>query len=95
MDYTKKYTNTVSTYTTVTYFAKGKDGKEVCIKVIKEGINADKIRRDAEAFKAIIDKLTINPATNKPYTDAEKNIYKQNIDNLMEGVLKEIDFNCW
>ena len=74
-----------------TYFAKGKDGKEVCIKVIKEGINADKIRRDAEAFKAIIDKLTINPATNKPYTDAEKNIYKQNIDNLMEGVLKEID----
>lgn len=74
-----------------TYFAKGADGKEVCIKVIKEGMNADKINRDKEAFLRIIDGLTINPETGAAYTNAEKNIFKQNVENLADGVLKEID----
>ena len=74
-----------------TYFAKGADGKEVCIKVIKEGMNADKIARDKEAFLRIIDNLSVNPETGKAYTQAEKNIFKQNVENLADGVLKEID----
>ena len=73
-----------------TYFAKGKDG-DVCIKVIKEGMNADKIAKDKEAFLDIIDKIAINPETGKAYTQAEKNIFKQNVNNLADGVLKEID----
>ena len=74
-----------------TYFAKTKEGNEVCIKAIKEKITAEKIKADRDAFKAIIEGLDINLSTGKAYTAAEKNALNRSIDDLAEGVLKEID----
>ena len=74
-----------------TYFARTKEGEEVCIKAIKDKITAEKIKADRDAFKAIIENLEINPSTGKAYTAAEKSALNRSIDDLAEGVLKEID----
>ena len=74
-----------------TYFAKGKDGKDVCIKVVKDAITADKIAKDKEAFLKVIEGLKINPQTGKPITEAERLVLRKNVEDMAEGVLKEID----
>ena len=66
-----------------TYLAKSKDGQEVCIKIIKQGIDKDKILKDKEKFKDTI------KACNS--SDDKKSYLLRNIDDLAEGVLKEID----
>ena len=69
-----------------TYLVETPDGKEVCVKMLKKGIDADKIARDKQKF---ID--MVNAQTGK--TDAEKKYLIKNIENLAESVSKEIDFN--
>lgn len=70
-----------------TYLAKDKSGKEVCVKILKEGINAEKIAKDKEKFIKLItgdtpvDKLTEN----------QKYLIK-NVEDLADGISKEVDF---
>lgn len=68
-----------------TYLAKGADGKEVCIKILKEGISADKIKKDRDSFVEIIKGLK------RPKQEEEYLI--RNIDDLAEGISKEVDFS--
>ncbi len=71
-----------------TYLAKDKNGKEVCIKILKEGINKDKILADKENFVQII------KAYVKKYDfpdDYEKRLLDA-LDNLADGILNEVDF---
>lgn len=69
------------------YLAKDKSGKEVCIKILKNGINAEKIQRDKQAF---INMVTNGVAKDK-LTKSQEYLVK-NIENLAESVSKEIDF---
>ena len=66
-----------------TYLAKNSEGKDVCIKIIKKGIDKDKILRDKEKFIDIIKNSNI-PENKQSYL-------QRNIDDLAEGILKEID----
>ncbi len=67
-----------------TYLAKSPDGKEVCIKIIKNGIDENKILKDKEKF--------INMVKNsKGYTEDEKDFLLKNIEDLASGISKEID----
>ena len=66
-----------------TYLAKSKDG-EVCIKILKEGISKEKILADKEKFVNFI-----KNAADK--TSDEKDFLIRNIDDLAEGILKEVD----
>lgn len=67
-----------------TYLAKSPDGKEVCIKIIKNGIDENKILKDKEKF--------INMVKNsKDYTEDEKDFLLKNIEDLASGISKEID----
>lgn len=68
-----------------TYLAKAPDGKEVCLKVVKEGISAEKIMKDKEKFVEIVKNLP-----NK--SEEEKKYLLRNIDDLADGILKEVDF---
>ena len=70
-----------------TYLAKDKSGKEVCIKVLKEGITAKKIAADKEKFM----KLIIGDTPKDKLTEAQKYLIR-NIDDLAEGINKEVDF---
>lgn len=70
-----------------TYLAKDKSGKEVCIKVLKEGINADKIAKDKEKFI----KLITGDTPQDKLTDNQKYLIR-NINDLAEGISKEVDF---
>lgn len=70
-----------------TYLAKDKSGKEVCIKILKKGINAEKIAQDKEKFIKLI---TGNTPVDK-LTDNQKYLIK-NIEDLAEGISKEVDF---
>lgn len=67
-----------------TYLATTPDGKEVCLKIVKEGISAEKINKDKEAFIEIINGL------NK--SKEEKDYLIRNIEDLANGILKEVDF---
>lgn len=69
------------------YLAKDKSGKEVCIKILKNGINAEKIQIDKQAF---INMVT-NGVTRDKLTKSQEYLVK-NIENLAESVSKEIDF---
>lgn len=69
-----------------TYLAKDSKGKEVCIKILKNGISAEKIANDKAKFIDIIKKLP-----NK--TAEEKEFLIRNIEDLAEGISKEVDFN--
>lgn len=70
-----------------TYLAKDKSGKEVCIKVLKEGITADKIATDKEKFL----KLIIGDTPNEKLTEGQKYLIR-NVNDLAEGISKEVDF---
>lgn len=70
-----------------TYLAKDSSGKEVCIKVLKNGINAEKIAKDKEKFIKLI---TGDTPANK-LNDNQKYLIK-NINDLAEGISKEVDF---
>lgn len=70
-----------------TYLAKDKTGREVCIKILKEGISAEKIEKDKDAF---INLITGGAAEN---TLSKTQAYLiKNINNLAEGISKEVDF---
>lgn len=68
-----------------TYLAKGPDGKEVCLKVLKEGIDANKIEADKQKFIKLVEK------SGKSSDEIE--YLKKNIEDLADGILKEVDFN--
>ena len=68
-----------------TYLVEAPDGKEVCVKMLKKGIDASKIDRDKQKFIDII-----NAQAGK--TDAEKQYLIKNIEDLANGIKKEIDF---
>ncbi len=70
-----------------TYLAKDKSGKEVCIKVLKNGINAEKIAKDKEKFIKLITGDTPADKLN----DNQKYLIK-NINDLSDGISKEVDF---
>ena len=70
-----------------TYLVKDKTGKEVCIKVLKDGITADKIAADKEKFL----KLIIGDTPKDKLSDNQKYLIK-NIDDLADGIAKEVDF---
>lgn len=72
-----------------TYLAKGEDGKEVCIKLLKDGISANKIKADKEKFIEIIKKQFAN----QPDKKDEMNYLIKNVESLAEGISKEVDFN--
>ena len=71
-----------------TYLVKDPNGKEVCVKVLKEGISANKIKADAEAIRKSILVLPDNVANKQ-----KKDYLSRNLDDLMEGILQEVDFN--
>ena len=69
------------------YLAKDASGKEVCIKILKEGIDAAKIQKDKEAFIQLVTK-----GAPKDKLTQEQNYLIKNINNLADGILKEVDF---
>lgn len=71
-----------------TYLATGSDGKDVCLKVLKKGIDEAKIKADKAKFIDIINNL--DPAK---YNQEQKEYFIKNIDDLANGILKEVDFN--
>jgi len=68
-----------------TYLAKGADGKEVCIKILKDGIDKDKILADKQKFIDVINEISYKTADEKEY-------FIKNIDDMADGLLKELDF---
>jgi len=68
-----------------TYLAKSPDGKEVCLKVLKEGITKEKIAADEAKFIEMINKL------NNKTADEKAHLIK-NIRDLAESVGKEVNF---
>lgn len=71
-----------------TYLVREKSsGKEVCIKILKRGIDAKKIQRDKEAFI----KLVMKDRPEELMTRNQEYLIK-NIENFAEGLMKEIDF---
>ena len=70
-----------------TYLAKDKSGKEVCIKILKEGITREKILQDKEKFI----KLITNGIPEEKLSNEQKYL-KKNIENLAESILNEVDF---
>ena len=70
-----------------TYLAKNSSGKEVCIKILKNGINAEKIAKDKEKFI----KLITGDTPLDKLDDNQKYLIK-NINDLAEGISKEVDF---
>lgn len=70
-----------------TYLAKGKSGEEVCIKILKKGITAEKIKADQEKFIQLVTK----GEPKEKWTKAQEYLVK-GIENMGEGLLKEVDF---
>ncbi len=68
-----------------TYLAKSPNGKDVCLKVLKDGINEEKILKDKEKFAELIKNMANKTADEKDYL-------LRNIDDLAGGILKEVDF---
>lgn len=68
-----------------TYLAKDTEtGKEVCIKILKKGINAEKIDRDKLKFAELVKSQVQDPK--------EQEYLLKNLDDLAEGIKKEVDF---
>ena len=68
-----------------TYLAKDTEtGKEVCIKILKKGINAEKIDRDKLKFAELVKSQVQDPK--------EQEYLLRNLDDLAEGIRKEVDF---
>lgn len=70
-----------------TYLAHDASGKEVCVKILKNGISKEKILQDKEKFAQLITK----GAAKKALTE-EQRFLLRNLDNLSDGILKEVDF---
>lgn len=68
-----------------TYLAKDSNGKEVCIKILKKGINEEKVLKDKEKVIELIKN------SGKPDKEIE-NLLK-NIDDMSNGLLKELDLS--
>jgi len=68
------------------YLAKDQSGKEVCIKILKNGIDAEKIQKDKESFI----KLVTGNTPKEQLTKSQQYLIK-NIENLSEGISKEVD----
>ncbi len=67
-----------------TYLAKDATGKEVCIKILKNGISKEKILQDKQKFVEMVKSL--------PDKSAEEIEYLlNNLDDLASGILKEVD----
>lgn len=69
-----------------TYLAKGPDGKEVCVKMLKKGIDEAKIQRDKQKFIDLINKMSDK-------TPEEKKHLLANIEDLANGVSQEINLS--
>jgi len=69
-----------------TYLVKTTDGQEYCIKMLKDGITAEKITADKQRFIAIIQEMDDKTAE-------EKQFLIDNIENIANGILAEVDFN--
>ena len=67
-----------------TYFAKDPSGKEVCIKVLKNGISKEKILADKDKFIEIVKNM-------KNKSQEEIDYLIRNVEDLAEGILKEVD----
>ncbi|MDY6363494.1 MAG: AarF/UbiB family protein [Cyanobacteriota bacterium] len=70
-----------------TYLAKDKSGKEVCIKVLKNGITAEKINKDKAKFL----KMVTGDTPKDKLTEDQKYLIR-NIEDLANGISKEVDF---
>ena len=70
-----------------TYLATDPKGNEVCVKILKEGITAEKIEADAKAIEKMIDALSDDVANTQ-----KKDFLRRNLEDLKEGILGEIDF---
>ena len=66
-----------------TYLVKDEKGKEYCIKMLKNGINEQKILKDKEKFIDIV--------KNSQKTNEEKEFLIKNIESIADGILAEID----
>ena len=67
-----------------TYFAQDPQGKEVCIKVLKNGISKEKILADKEKFIEIVKNM-------KGKSQEEIDYLVRNVEDLAQGILKEVD----
>ena len=68
-----------------TYLAKDTEtGKEVCIKILKKGINAEKIDIDKLKFAELVKSQVQDPK--------EQEYLLKNLEDLAEGIRKEVDF---
>ena len=70
-----------------TYLVKDPKGNEVCVKILKDGISAEKIEADAKAIEKMIDTLPDKVANTQ-----KKDYLRRNLEDLKEGILGEIDF---
>ena len=69
-----------------TYLAKDASGKEVCIKMLKDGISKEKILKDKQKFVEMIKSMPDKSSEGKEFLI-------RNIDDLAEGILKEVDLS--
>ena len=68
-----------------TYLVTTPEGKDVCVKALKEGISKEKILADKQKFVELINGLDGK-------SQQEKDYLLRNIDDLAEGIAKEVDF---
>lgn len=67
-----------------TYLAKNASGKEVCIKILKDGITKDKILNDKQKFIDMVKNMSDKSADEKDYL-------LRNVEDLADGILKEVN----
>lgn len=67
-----------------TYIAKSPEGKEVCIKVLKDSITKEKIASDKEKFIELVRNM-------KNKSEDEKDYLLRNVEDLAEGISQEVN----
>ncbi len=67
-----------------TYLARNASGKDVCIKILKDGISKEKILKDKQKFIDLVKNMSEKSADEKDYL-------LRNVEDLAEGILKEVD----
>jgi len=68
-----------------TYLVKGPDGKEICAKILKDGVNEAKIIKDEAKFIEIIKNLTGK-------SEEEKEYLIRNVKSMAADIKKEVNF---
>lgn len=68
------------------YLAKDKSGKEVCIKILKDGINLQKVQKDKDTLINLI-----RQGVDLDKLSADKKYLIKNIENFAEGLSQEVD----